>query len=241
MSRRTYSDAQLELAISGARSWRGVLRTLGLTATSSGAMRSVRHRADELDLDYTHFTGQRRWTDQELADAVASSRTWTEAADRLGLLGGSSSATLKGHALRLGLATDHLGEKRRVASEITAPAIEHLPRAGSLLAAAWFTLCGREVAWPLEPCPYGLLVWHGGTAERVQVKTTSVRTGDSWIARISQSSGKGAYDPDDIDLFFVIDGNLTYYLIPVGVVGGLTAIQMSAYLDYQVGSAAPLT
>jgi hypothetical protein len=234
---RRYTDEQLVAAVETSRSWREVLRRLGLTATSAGAMRSVRGHAERLGLDFTHFTGQRRWTDQQLAEAVATSLTWVQVADRLGLSGGSSTTTLRGHAVRLGLDTSHL---RRTPAGPPAggprPQVAHLARAGSLLAAAWFELCGFAVSWPLEPCRYDLLVWRGSRAERVQVKTTTMRTGSSWLVRLSSSSRKDlrTYDPDDIDQFFVIDGDFNYYLVPVRVVGGLTAIQLSAYQEFRV-------
>lgn len=101
------------------------------------------------------------------------------------------------------------------------------------MAAAWFELCGHRVSWPLEPCRYDLLVWIGDSAQRIQVKTTTVRQGSSWTAWISRTgTARRTYDPDEIDQFFVIDGDLNYYLIPVAAVGGLTAIQLSAYRDY---------
>ena len=50
----------------------------------------------------------------------------------------------------------------------------------------------------------------------------------------------GAYDPDDIDYFFIIDGDLDYYLIPVAVVGGLSTISLSAYEQFRLRSAARL-
>lgn len=111
----------------------------------------------------------------------------------------------------------------------------NLARAGSLLAAAWFELCGQSVSWPLEPCRYDLIVWMGTAAQRIQVKTTTVKQGTSWTAWIS-TTGKErtTYDPDEIDHFFVIDGDLDYYLIPVAAVGGLTAIQLSAYRGYRL-------
>ena len=69
---RRYSDEQLIEAIQASHSWRGVLRQVGLSATSAAAMRSVRMHADRLGLDYSHFTGQRRWTDQQLVAAIDS-------------------------------------------------------------------------------------------------------------------------------------------------------------------------
>lgn len=236
---RRYSDADLVAAVQQSRSWRGVLRALGLTATSASALRSVRRHADRLGLDHRHFTGGRRWTDQELAAAVASSTTWAEVCTALGLAGGSSTSTVRGHAARLGLDTSGLGRRPAVPrTDSLRPQLAHLHRAGSLLAAAWFELCGCEVSWPLEPCRYDLLVWHAGRAERIQVKTTTLRAGSSWRVRLSSMRKElRTYDPEEIDAFFIVDGDLDQYLIPVRAVGGLTAIHLSAYGAYRV----PLT
>ncbi|MCX2929783.1 group I intron-associated PD-(D/E)XK endonuclease [Mycobacterium sp. CVI_P3] len=232
---RQYSDAQLVEAVQASRSWRGVLRTLGLAGTSAAAMRSVRAQADRLALDYSHFTGQRRWTDQDLATAIQSATTWAQVGETLGLVGGSSMPTLRGHALRLGLDTAHLSRPRKAhASEPgMRPQLRHLGRAGSLMAAAWFELCGHQVSWPLEPTRYDLLAWMGDSAARIQVKTTKVKQGSSWTVWISNTGKvRSTYDPDEVDYFFVIDGDFNFYLIPIAAVGGLTAIQLSAYADY---------
>lgn len=237
---RTYTDEQLVTAIAASFSWRGTLRELGLVATSSGSMRSVRSQADRLGLDYSHFTGQRRWTEERLRIAVATAHTWPEVADTLGLQGGSAIATIKGHARRLGLSISHLAAQApAVANEATAPDMAHLARAGSLLAAAWFTLCGHDVSWPLEPSRYDLLVRTDLGIRRVQVKTTTTRTGNSWQVFLSTTGReRRTYDPDEIDDFFVVAGDLTHYLIPVAAVGGLHAIHLSAYDRYRVSSPA---
>ncbi|MGZ4452327.1 MAG: group I intron-associated PD-(D/E)XK endonuclease [Nocardioides sp.] len=238
-SRRTYSDDALAEAVASAHSWRGVLRALGLAATSAAALRSVRARADALALDYTHFTGQRRWTDRELADAVGGAGSWREVIDKLRLAGGSSQVTLKAHAARLGLETSHLSVPAS-ADRLDAPHhpdISNLARAGSMLAAAWFTLCGYEVSWPLEPARYDLLVALPDGFARVQVKTTTFRTEHSWRAWLSTTGRtRSVYDPDDIDYFFVIDGDLIQYLIPAAAVGGLHAITLSSYETFRVES-----
>ena len=115
------------------------------------------------------------------------------------------------------------------------PDLINLPRAGSLLAAAWFELCGYRVAWPMEPCRYDLVVWMGTKAERIQVKTTRAMQGNSWTAWISTTGReRTVYAPDEIDYFFVIDGDLRYYLIPVASVGGYKAIQLSAYSEFEL-------
>lgn len=237
MSRsRIYRDEELINAVAASRSWRGVLRALGLRATSSTSIRSVREQADRLNLDYAHFTGRRRWTDTQLAEAINGSRSWAQVMVTLGLTPGSSETTLKGHAARLGINAEHLRQPSAVGSSRTEPVVDmaNLRRAGSMLAAAWFTLCGNDVSWPLEPCRYDLLV-RFDAVERIQVKTTTVRSGGSWIVWLSNSrKGRITYDPDEIDYFFVIDGELGYYLIPVKAVGGLHAIHLSAYRHYKV-------
>ncbi|KAA9393043.1 hypothetical protein FCK90_14345 [Kocuria coralli] len=235
---RSYSDEQLVRAIALSSSWRATLRQLGLVATSAGAMRSVRARADDLGLDYRHFKGQRRWTNDQLRTAIAVSGTWSEVVDALGLLGGSALATVKGHALRLGLDTAHLTVPplSAVAGECR-PDVAHLSRAGSLLAAAWFTLCGQEVSWPLEPSRYDLLVRAQAAVRKVQVKTTTVRAGHTWKVYLSTARReRKTYDPDEIDDFFIIDGDLNYFLIPVSAVGGLHLIHVGAYDRYRMAS-----
>ena len=235
-----FTDPDLADAVAGARSWRGVLRALGLPEQSASALRSARRRADALGLDYGHFTGQRRWSDAQLADAVRLSRTWTEVMDRLGLAStsGSSQAALKSHAARLSLDVDHLTSPAPEPAPFPGtPGVAHLDRAGPLLAAAWFTLRGYDVAWPLEPCRYDLIVTDGRGSQRVQVKTTTTTAGGSWAVRISSTrrTGTAIYSPDEVDHFFVVDGDLTYYLIPLRVVGGYQVIYLRRYGDYVVG------
>ena len=104
-----------------------------------------------------------------------------------------------------------------------------------MLAAAWFTLCGFAVSWPLEPCRYDLLLHRNDHYLRIQVKTTRFSSGGSWMAKLhSGGRHRGCYDPDEIDYFFVVDGDLNYYLIPVSAVGGLSAISLSAYSAFML-------
>lgn len=236
---RAYSDDELVSAVAAARSWRAVLRALGMAATSSSAIGSVRRRADELGLDYGHFTGGRRWTDQDLVDAVAGSRGWDEVAATLGLAEHSGRTLLKGHAARLGLDTAHLSRQPvRAEPPLTlAPDRANLSKSGTLMAATWFAMCGCDVTWPLEPARYDLVVDVDGMLHRVQVKTGTVQAGSSWTVWLSTTRGsRRTYDPEEIDLFFVVAGDLTCYLIPVRVVAGLQAINVSAYQDYRVAT-----
>lgn len=239
---RSYSDSELARAIAAAHSWRGTLRALGLVATSSGAMRSVRRRADELRIDYGHFTGQRRWSDADLAHAVAAADSWTDVLDRLGLasVGGSAQALVKAHAARLGLDVRGLSPTapiRPQAHEQDDPGVRHLGRAAALLAASWFTLHGWTVSWPLESARYDLIVASDQTARRVQVKSTTRRSHGAWVVRIASTRRRGAavYTPDEVDDFFIVDGEMTFYLIPLPVVGGYQAIHLSHYVDFIVG------
>ncbi|MFC8921844.1 group I intron-associated PD-(D/E)XK endonuclease [Cellulosimicrobium sp. NPDC057127] len=188
-----------------------------------------------MGLDYDHFTGQRRWTESALQAAVASSETWTDVVSVLGLHGGSATATLKGHAARLGLDVTHLTQQCAASATDLRPDIVHLDRAGSMMAAAWFMLCGLEVSWPLEPCRYDLLVRREEAVRRVQVKTTRTREGSGWKVYLSKGRReRKPYDPDEIDDFFIIDGDLSYYVIPLATVGGLHAIRLGAYEAYRV-------
>jgi hypothetical protein len=241
---RTYTDDELQAAVASEHSWRGVLRALGLTATSAGSQRSVRRHADRLRLDYSHFTGQRRWTDAALAAAVAESSSWTQVAAALGVRGGSSYPALRGHALRLGLDHSHFNPvPAPVEGDGLAPDRNLLFRAGALLAAAWFEASGAGVAWPLEPARYDLLAHTPHGVRRVQVKTTINRAGSTYAVLLSTSShsgpGRRVYDPDEIDEFFIIDGELNYYRIPINVVGGLKAVHLSAYDGYRVAGFGP--
>jgi hypothetical protein len=239
---RQYDDASLAAAIAAAHSWRGVLRELGLQSTSAGSLRAARRHADRLGLDYSHFTGQRKWTDKALADAIEAARSWTQVAALLGVSGGSSLPALKGHALRLGLDTSHIGSRSMPESGWTFdPSSACLRHAGSLIAAAWFALCGYEVSWPLEPYRYDLLVRSADRTERVQVKTTARRLGRVWAVDIAPGGKGAAYDPDDVDSFFVIDAELCCYFIPIAAVAGFGTIGLSAYGEYLVAQSGFIT
>jgi PD-(D/E)XK endonuclease len=96
-----------------------------------------------------------------------------------------------------------------------------LRSAAGTLAAAWFALRGCAVSLPIEPTQYDLLVGAPEGISRVQVKSTTCSTKDGWMATVGHHpdthSKKGhllAYDPDEIDLFFIVDGDMTIYLIP---------------------------
>jgi hypothetical protein len=82
---------------------------------------------------------------------------------------------------------------------------------------------------------------------RVQVKTTTSTGRNGWQVTVSRrpySPGnlapRVAYDPDVIDYFFIIDGDLNLYLIPSKVIAGRIGILLRAYNKYIVGNASGL-
>ena len=191
------------------------MRELGLSATSAGAIRIVRRHATQLGLDASQFRGRRTWSDADLRNAVVTSRSWDEVLATLGLSTASGNARthVKGHAIRLGIDFRHLGSREVLprAPLRIAPDLAHLRKAGPSIAAAWFAMRGG---------------WQVG------------------IGRHPHSLEKGGprlpYDPDTIDYFFIVDGDLTMHLIPSRVVAGRVGLGLRTYQQYIVGSAAGL-
>jgi hypothetical protein len=230
------------------------MRALGLKATSASQIRLVRRNADRLKLDSSHFRGKRRWSDGQLRQAVVESQSWQEVLSRLGLTTGfGATPHIKSHTVRLGLDTSHLNRlshNGRLPSEPPAQAsdlkaqLKYLRVAAGTLAATWFALRGCAVSLPIEPTGYDLLAHTPEGIRRVQVKTTTCRSKDGWTASVGHHpdthSKKGyrvAYDPDEIDLFFIVDGDMIMYLIPSRAIAGRVGILLRTYQKYTVGSA----
>lgn len=250
---RTWSDAQLTEAVKVSTSWRGVMRELGLNPTSAGAIRIIRRQVVSLRLETSHFRGKRRWSDAQLRRAVSESRSWDEVLTALGLAdsGGNTRTHVKSHAIRLGLDFEQLGPHTRDMLETEPrslePDLKHLREAGASIAASWFTLCGCGVLFPIEQAIYDLVVSTGGGLSRVQVKTTTSTGKNGWQVSVGQrpysirkDTPLVSYDPDVIDYFFIIDGDLNMYLIPSRVIAGRVAILLRTYKAYIVGNASGL-
>jgi hypothetical protein len=244
-----WSDADLTNAVLAAKSWRGVMRGLGLCATSSGSLRVVKRRVAALGLDTSHFTGQRTWSDAALKRAVAQTHSWNELLGAIGIKSNSGDERIrvKAHAFRLGLDLSQLEDQPREApSKLPAkPDLRNLREAATSLAASWFSLCGFNTAIPVEPTVYDLLVAMPDGIKRVQVKTTTYNSKNGWMIQVGRrpySIGSNArlvpYDPDSIDLFFIVDGDLSLYLIPGRVIAGRVGLLLRTYSAYIVGSAA---
>lgn len=108
-------------------------------------------------------------------------------------------------------------------------------------------LCGRNVAFPVEPDIYDLLVDMPDGPKRVQVKTTTFKSKDGWLVQIGRrpySIRNNAllvpYDPEIINLFFIVDGDLAMYLIPSRVIAGRVQLLLRTYSNFIVGNAAGL-
>lgn len=229
-----YSREILAEAVAASHSWRGVLRRLGRPEHSAGAVRIVRREVEAFGIDHSHFTGQRRWSDRQLIDAVASAHTWREVQASLGLSdSGSDLRDVRTHASRLGLDTSHLSRRPPAPTSVPAePQLKLLRTAGPTLAAAWFMLRGYQVVWPLEPCRYDLAVCSDTGFDRVQVKTATYRNRGAFVAQLSNSRRPGhreVYDLDEIDSFFVLDAELNAYWIPFGAVAGYGQISLRNY------------
>jgi hypothetical protein len=234
--------------VAASRSWRGVMRELDLCVTSAGAIRGVKRRVSRLSLDTSHFTGQRRWSDAQLRRAVAGAYSWSELFAELGLAHDSvdDRTRIKAHATRLGLDLSRLygSSTDEVAPPVFRPDIKHLREAGTAIATMWFLLCGYNTSIPIEPALYDLLVAMPDGIKRVQVKTTTFNK-NGWLVRVGRRSysvgNRGPlvpYDPDLIDLFFILDADLTMYVIPSRVIAGRVAILLHNYSEYVVGSSA---
>lgn len=249
LQQRTWTDAQLTDAVRASSNWRAVMRELGLNEKSAGAIRIVRREAIRLGLDTSHFRGKRRWSDAQLRHAVSESRSWDEVLSALGLSSGAGMRThVRSHAIRLGLDFRQLESgPATVSPRPLQPDLRHLREAGASVAATWFTLCGCSVLFPIEPATFDLVVHMPDGLSRVQVKTTTSRSRNGWqvgVGRRPYSIRKDtplvSYDPDVIDYFFIIDGDLNMYLIPSRVIAGRVGLLLRAYKAYIVGNAGGL-
>src|SRR5260221_2357155 len=175
--KRPWIDSQLASAVAASRSWRGVMRELGLCATSAGSIRIVKRHVSRLGLDTSHFTGQRRWSDAQLRRAAASAYSCSELLSELGLVHESTDdrTRVKAHATRLGLDLTRLETlgTPAPAQPVFKPDTVHLREAGTAIAAMRFLLCGYNASLPMEPTVYDLLVSMPDGIKRVQVKTTT--------------------------------------------------------------------
>ena len=227
------------------------MRALDLGANSAGAIRIVRRHVVLLGLDTSHFRGKRPWSDAQLRRAVIGAQSWDELLATLGVAPDNwdGRTRVKAQAVRLGLDLVHLENRAGNPSgpAEAKPDLKYLRDAASCIAASWFSLCGFTAAIPVEPAVYDLLVSMPDGIKRVQVKTTTHYSRDGWMVGVGRrpyAVGNRErlvpYDPELIDLFFIMDGDLTMYLIPSRVIAGRVAILLRTYTKYIVGNGAGL-
>ena len=228
----------LRTAVAASRSWRGVLRALGMTSAHRG--RQLQTACARLGIDVSHFS-VRTWTDDQLDQVISSAPSWSDVLRRLGYArdSGSARATIRKHAARLGLDISTLAEPpdRAAGGPFTDPPLpENLRAAGAYFVAGACALAGYKVSWPLEPAVYDLLV-DTGRIQRVQVKTTTWRKDNTWACKIThnRSSEKAWYSDEEIDFFAVVDPDVNVYMIPVAAVDGLGTIYVRRYEAYRLG------
>lgn len=238
------SDEDVRQAIQAAYSWRGVMRELGYLTTNGRTAARIRQRAESLGYDTSHFRGQRTWSDPALQEALAANVTWAGVLRCLGMAdgGGNVLAAIRARATQLGLDYAHLGNfQRTIRGQVpfTAdPEVKWLRRAAPTLAAGWFARRGYDVSFPTEPCSYDLIVDAERTLHRIQVKTGAYRDPKSgaWACGITQNPKYRKtpyYDPAEVDFFFLIDGDCTYYVVPLEEVAGQRQVNLPGNLGHR--------
>jgi hypothetical protein len=245
----TRTDEQLRAAVAESLSWQAVARKLGYPVITSTTRRHLQKRAATLGLDTSHFTGSsRRWSDRQLIEASPSASSWEELCRRLSVSDYAEMRTLiKGHAVRLGIDLDHLsspGTRGPIHSVPIAELpfeLEHLRRAAPALAMSWFIGRGCTPALPIEPEPYDLIVSSPTGFQRVQVKSTTCFAKGEWTVTVGHRTDKNTplvpYTDEEVDLFFIVDGDLNMYLLPLAAIGGRVRITLRPYQIYVVGNA----
>jgi hypothetical protein len=252
---RRWTEDELRVAAEKAMSWADLLRTFGYKPSSTRPRRALQREVERHEIDTSHFVGQRTWSDHALTEAAKTAETWAELLTALGLSTANKSCdSVRAAARRLGieLSIVTLGPKagrETIGIDLSeCPALDHLRNAAPSIAAGWFLLCGRAVSVPCEPEPYDMIVDLPDGLRRVQVKSTTSRDArGAWNVRVGHrpdGSPKAAdfipYSADEVDLFFVVDGDLLLYLIPASAAASRTTLSLGAYRDFIVGDASSL-
>ena len=250
-----WTEADLTVAVEKATSWADLLRSFGYKPSSTKPRQELRRYIEQYGISTGHFVGKRTWSDQRLIAAAAEAQTWAELLTGLGLAptGNSYDSVLRA-ASRLGVSLHHL----RLGPKCGPEAIDvdlsqgagrmFVRRAAQGIATAWFLLRGCTVSTPCEPAIYDLIVDLPDGLKRVQVKsTTALGTRGSWLVRIGHRPDGAShiaklvpYGTSELDLFFIVDGDMALYLIPAAGVAGKTSLTLRGYRRFIVGDASSL-
>lgn len=201
----------------------------------------IRHEG--LDTSHLAMKHTRSWGAAELQQAIESCSSWKEVAEKLGC----GYKTAQKAATFYGIDTSGI-----VASHLTRPSDPPLldesydPRrlryAGEHMARAWYVLYGYSLFTPSPTSPLDLIVRReGGEHIGVQVKTaTGVdRRGDP-KANIHALRGGSvrkpqAYSSEQVNEFFIITNQRSFYRIPHAALEGRISVVLSRkYDDYKV-------
>jgi len=247
-----YVEEDLRAAVAASTSWREVMRALGFRTTNGYTARRIKSEAEQAGMDTTHFQprGPRSTvTDTSLKAALADAHGWTDVFDALGLAYSTGNKDrARKRADMLGVPTDHLDAPAKPCiGEVpfdAEPTHEALRAAGSALAAGWFAARGYAVSLPVEPRPYDLVVEASSALHRVQVKTATGKDSSGEyicrIARVPRRDGrKVAYTSEEIDFFFVVDGDFRCYIVPFREVATQTTVTVSTIRHRQVPAIMP--
>jgi hypothetical protein len=103
--------------------------------------------------------------------------------------------------------------------------------AGMGVAIAYFSRIGIRIGIPLtDSQPYDLMIDDGGNLSRVQVRTTTVREGRSYVVGLKTVGGNKTqlitkvFDPTAYEWLFVVCGDATVYLIPATAISARYSI-----------------
>jgi PD-(D/E)XK endonuclease len=160
---------------------------------------------------------------------------------------GESPALVYKRVRAMGIARAHVDTRQKAPTQ-------ELPfssdRSGDLLrfaalgeAASWFLRRGYTASVPLTPAQYDLVVESDDGFQRVQIKTTTHKDRyGRWSVRVSRMEyvasadrRRRAYRPDEVDLFFIVAGDDSVYLIPIAVTGGATSLTLDEkYFAYRI-------
>lgn len=164
---------------------------------------------------------------------------------------GTLSAWLRLHPLspsevQAKKAKGHL--QHRQISEVDTPPVHyftrhpnpsHLSRSGVGSAIEWFLSRGYDVSVPVEPTHYDLVVGSDDGLKRVQVKTTNYKDDERsfkvnvyWLSyepdaecrKTYSKRRKKPYTKEQVDLFYVLTGEGSVYLIPLEALNGQQTI-----------------
>jgi hypothetical protein len=111
--------------------------------------------------------------------------------------------------------------------------------AGLGVAIAYLTRIGVEVAIPLTDTQrYDLIIVHDQAMERVQVKTTTSKVGNSYVVHLRTIGGNKTqtkarlFDPKDYEWLFVVCGDSTAYMIPAAEITARNSLSLGPRYDH---------